>query len=712
MRCSWIVAAAALLCPRLAAADPCLEAARAEFQSWHDTVGYYWDGKKLEPLGGATAKQQHVYFVVDPAHAEGIAKRLPKSLRPKGLGDLKRGDPKPVVDPAGCAALFSVLFEPKKAEPNGTTAKPAGQSEAQVIVIGPETLDKVLQGYRVRAIPRGSFGGDSAATIAAEAAQILGQIVVDRASQAAYALLSSKVRTWLWCDDKDAVKKAHFARTCAALKGLRLQDLAMTPSVLGATLAEDVMKLLPVARKSGQRTASRAMDLRSALAEAAPPPAKADGRQRATRDVESARDTTEASAQADVPDAIEVLDASIRRAVVPLLSRRVGALAGREAEAIAVALVERGLRWLRSGSGKLSDELCNLEARKQVLATAAVAFAACQVATAPNCSIAQVVTSIDAACPAPLEPGQLAHALSIASHLQDAISLGRDGEADPPGRLAAAAEAAFDIACLFSHDDKASAYSCEIDDSKHGDDLSDAEKVAVVREVVRAAIDQNGPALALAVTRALARCLPAGDDASARRGLRVLATVTAYASTYTTSELEAKGAHERRTELLESLTRDMTDRTERDGDTIASIGGSLRLVGGSRLGQTRDDGWLTKEGDHPEAFWGPVSLPLGFGLDFLGEERKGWHLEISVVDLGHYLHWDDGGEVATPELSDAFAPAVTFGRFWGREIPFFVGLSIGYSPAFDFDPDSEADRRGAFNVGGTIGAYVPLLDFN
>ena len=48
----------------------------------------------------------------------------------------------------------------------------------------------------------------------------------------------------------------------------------------------------------------------------------------------------------------------------------------------------------------------------------------------------------------------------------------------------------------------------------------------------------------------------------------------------------------------------------------------------------------------------------------------------------------------------------------GWELPFFLGVTAGYTPSFDFDSDRDDDKRGAFNLGATLGVYVPLLDFN
>jgi hypothetical protein len=189
------------------------------------------------------------------------------------------------------------------------------------------------------------------------------------------------------------------------------------------------------------------------------------------------------------------------------------------------------------------------------------------------------------------------------------------------------------------------------------------------------------------------------------------------AATYTGGDTSSTDAHQRRTALLESLTRDMTNRTDRAGDTIASFGGSLRLVLGGRISRARTEAGNTQKRDY--AVWGPLSLPLGFGLDVLGgkpgatgSDARGFHLELGILDLGQYLSFDGAATLETPDVTSAFAPSVTLGYAFGRELPFIVGVTGGFTPAYDFDPKRDDDRRGAWMVGVTAGVYVPLFDFN
>src|SRR5678815_298105 len=107
--------------------------------------------------------------------------------------------------------------------------------------------------------PRDENGFHSTSTaesIATEAVQVLGQIVADRASQAAYVLIQTRLLTQLKCpdnanddkakddkakDNKAAAATTRFPNTCRVLASLRLQDIAMSPAELRAALVQDAL---------------------------------------------------------------------------------------------------------------------------------------------------------------------------------------------------------------------------------------------------------------------------------------------------------------------------------------------------------------------------------------------------------------------------------------------------------------------------------------
>lgn len=644
------------------AQDACLEQAKTEaaaLQPTYELAVYVRPDGSHEELrrGACAAGSQRAYY--SPKATMGtLLGALPAAVAlPPGAR------PKPHVLPraAGCPKLYVAAVPvscgapppaPPPAPPIAPGARITGPDDVRARYLSVE----VLKGDASATDP---FRAASASSVAAEAVQILGQIVVDRASQAAYELVASKARAWLGCGKTTT----RFPQTCRAITDLRLQDLAMAPSVLRAALTADAIAF---------------------VADKAAP-------------------------------AWPYIERTITSVVLPALRRPGDPTTPRTAEAMIRALVKEGMDAL-GRVGEVPTPYCQLAGKDRVLALAASAFVTCELTTSGKaCPILQHVQRFDAACPvtpiAPLTADQLAHAAVIAGHLYDAVTLTRDGVTDDTrGRVSAAVDASIAVACMYADTD-GGAYECALDPAAAAaTPLTAAERVAVVRDLLHAALDRDGQALVATIAQVLIRVNPVPKDGEAasdqRKGLRVLATVAAYAATYTDEDSDPTAAHARRTKLLESLTRDMTDRTGRAGDTIFSLGGSLRAVYGRRFGAKVGD-------DRLDATYGPLSLTLGFGLDCLFEERRGGiHVEVGVLDLGQYLSWEDGGAVATPGVADSVAPSLTVGAFFGRELPTYIGVTAGVSPSFDFKPDQTTDELGGWQIGATVGVYVPLVDLN
>src|SRR5262249_32405186 len=110
-------------------------------------------------------------------------------------------------------------------------------------------------------------------------------------------------------------------------------------------------------------------------------------------------------------------------------------------------------------------------------------------------------------------------------------------------------------------------------------------------------------------------CVSDAEKKALRRALRLMGALLQYAETFSKegTKDEAQSLNDRRPKTLESLTREMTDRTGRENDSIFSLGGSLRGVGGVRLDPS---------GAKPTIL-GPLSLPLGIGYQSAGH----FHLE-------------------------------------------------------------------------------------
>jgi hypothetical protein len=187
-----------------------------------------------------------------------------------------------------------------------------------------------------------------------------------------------------------------------------------------------------------------------------------------------------------------------------------------------------------------------------------------------------------------------------------------------------------------------------------------------------------------------------------QRALKVITALLQYAATY--GKDAGEQAQQDRRAILEAFTEEMTSREGRRGDTIFSLGGSLRLSPG------------VKTNFEDIVIGGPVSLPLGLGLSHLAESEgaPGFHMEISVFDLGQYasvdgVTGDDGVAGAEPELEDALAPSLRLGVQWGTDLPVILAASAGWVPHYE---GFESAKNGALTASLNLGIYVPLFDVN
>jgi hypothetical protein len=197
---------------------------------------------------------------------------------------------------------------------------------------------------------------------------------------------------------------------------------------------------------------------------------------------------------------------------------------------------------------------------------------------------------------------------------------------------------------------------------------------------------------------------PNSDDY--KKALKIVGIIFRYAQTYTGDDPSSAEAKDVRVQVIKDVSDELTDRTDRGGDTVVSLGGSLRAVGG-----------LRSQVDHQSSFYGPISLPLGFGLQHycLNHNKHGFHMDVGVVDLGQYVSFQEDAEVAEPDWEDALAPSLSLGYFYGTHVPMIVGVTGSYSPHYSFDPDFDPDidkHDGSWNAGIYFGFYVPLWDFN
>ncbi len=198
--------------------------------------------------------------------------------------------------------------------------------------------------------------------------------------------------------------------------------------------------------------------------------------------------------------------------------------------------------------------------------------------------------------------------------------------------------------------------------------------------------------------------------------VELLATIATYVQTYRdTQGKDPKEAHELRKQALEGLIDAATDRTNRDGDTIISLGASVGFaVGESHLfygvPRDQDDKWLHE-----------LRLPLGVTVQHLTGPAeswyRGWFAHVSIADLGQFASSPVTGNTTTTQQttwSDFVSPGLQAGfRFFNRRTPLLVGADASFVPRLTLEnPDGSRYRTSIFRVGLFVGFNVAFFDLN
>jgi hypothetical protein len=205
---------------------------------------------------------------------------------------------------------------------------------------------------------------------------------------------------------------------------------------------------------------------------------------------------------------------------------------------------------------------------------------------------------------------------------------------------------------------------------------------------------------------------------------RVAGAVTAYATTYT---VDAKGdtsklkeLHESRKKAIEGLIDGTTDRSDRGGDVVVSIGANVGFVAGKQ--------YVIASGSE-QAMYPQLSLPVGIAVQRLpsaGTTRAGTglgqyigiHGQASIVDLAQFLSYDEKGKLATPRPDTIAMLGLQLGVLLGKpSSAATIAFDLRYAPGILADgntktPAKEGAKAGAVRFGLTIGYYVPFFDFN
>jgi hypothetical protein len=178
------------------------------------------------------------------------------------------------------------------------------------------------------------------------------------------------------------------------------------------------------------------------------------------------------------------------------------------------------------------------------------------------------------------------------------------------------------------------------------------------------------------------------------RGFKVLAALATYGSSYrkmngeqATAEEEQLRADERR-KAVESLIDAVTDRVDREGDFVVSLGANVALGLEGRSAQDRQD-YINRM---------PLSLKTGVALQWL-PDPLGWHAMISVLDLAQYATLSqDGTTKLKPE--GALRVGLEGGALLGKpSFPVTLTAQVGYVPWVKYGENT----RPEFTIGAGIG---------
>ncbi|AKT43550.1 hypothetical protein [Chondromyces crocatus] len=199
------------------------------------------------------------------------------------------------------------------------------------------------------------------------------------------------------------------------------------------------------------------------------------------------------------------------------------------------------------------------------------------------------------------------------------------------------------------------------------------------------------------------------------KGMALLSSFAAYAATYsatsregeperTEAELEAL-RHEERKKAIQSLIDVGTDRANRGGTTVLSLGASVGFAGAQRWQRTP-----TGPVGSDTLFAPQLSLPVGFALQVLPRHVIGAHLQLSLLDLGQYITVSGkDGSLAKPNAASAFVFGAQAGVLLGSsKYSVLLAVTGGYAPGLEFE---QGGVGGAY-LGGFAGTYVPFFDFN
>lgn len=226
-------------------------------------------------------------------------------------------------------------------------------------------------------------------------------------------------------------------------------------------------------------------------------------------------------------------------------------------------------------------------------------------------------------------------------------------------------------------------------------------------EMAIAVIDQDygtafGRFVRLASEVAARQATPSKLPPEVRRLAQLVGAVASYAAVYrSTKDEDPAVAREARKRALSSIIDTYTDRSDRAGDYIVSIG--------SNVGMSFD-------GLADDSYAPALRVPLQVSFEWLPGERRafgkhlGYRVAAQAADLGQFVRTGDDDQLDDVRWADFVSPGVEAGLLIG-DLSSAVNLSVhvSYAPSIEEKPGG---TDGVWRYGIAASYYVPFLDLN
>lgn len=543
------------------------------------------------------------------------------------------------------------------AAPSAGSGAGSGSAAGEATQVAPEPnakAEKIRQDFRSESTLQG-------ASITSEVLQVVAQVVVDRAMQAGWDILSEQLQDSLDCDQSTT----PYAKTCDVLKKVEVQDVLASPTVLLEAAVQDFASIW-YTRLHDKISANPSLKIATEVTIGAAGFATLWGQNSKDTAVHMISDRVSREIANVVADACPTTD---EKSPFDLPSTR--------------ALWAIGTCLIDTDKDKATGATINGIANKlkvcDLTAKLGLCFPKAEVDDATLAAAQRLRAALTSTSAADIADGTMGFVVDGAANRMKE----RNGK-----------EKTRDTACFAATDKKFDTDLCY-------------SLIEHVGSVANGLIRQDWNKVTVGVVGTIQDYgALKGEKVSGTRFYTLLTSIGQYALTYTKPDPTdpsgtSKGtdaANKSRRDIIENLIKSTVNRNQRSG-WVWSLGGSFGLGGMYRHGIGEDtSGWS-----------GPFILPLGLGLDWYPIAHSvGPHFQVGIFDLGQYVTFEDNHmvTVGTPDAKAAVAFSASAGLWFGpRNTPLFVGPYGGVAPFVLKSGHPE------YFIGAMVAAYIPIFDF-